>query len=131
VARIVLIEDDDDLVELYIAALSLAGHMVWPTRDARAGLDICRQVDPNLVITDLHVPNYEALEAIAGSSGADQGPRVLVISGALHFPRAAALAQRLAGVDVLAKPFRPRELAQKVEEILGRVAPQRSAPDPR
>src|SRR5471030_445233 len=116
-ARIVLIEDNNDLRDLLANLLTANGHLVWPTRDAGAGVSRCERSATDLVITDLVVPNSDALEKLVSLQRANAGLQVVVISGALDSPEAASLAARLAGANVMAKPFRTMELVRLVEEL--------------
>jgi DNA-binding response OmpR family regulator len=116
-ARIVLIEDNKDLRELLADSLTARGHEVWSTRDASAGVTRCERSATDLVITDLVVPNSEALEKLVSLRRTNAGLQVVVISGALDSPDAATRAERLAGAHVLAKPFRTIELVRLVEEV--------------
>lgn len=116
-ARIILIEDNPDLRALLADSLAAGGHTVWATRDASAGVDCCECSAPDVVITDLLVPNSEALEKLVSLRRSNAGLQVMVISGALDSPAAASRAARLAGTHVLAKPFKTQELLRLVEEV--------------
>ncbi len=125
-ARIVLIEDNKDLRDLLVEALTAYGHLGWPTRDALAGVAMCQQWEPDLLITDLVVPNSEALEKLAQPRHTSTPAHVVVISGALEFAGPGQLAQRLGGRG-LHKPFRTATLLQLVEELMT-ADEQRTAP---
>ncbi|MDO8540361.1 MAG: response regulator [Opitutaceae bacterium] len=117
-ARIVLIEDNRDLRNLLADSLVSAGHSVWSTRDASAGVTKCEQWPAEMVITDLVVPNSAALEELLRIRRGADAPHIIVISGALDSPEPASLAQRLAGSNVLAKPFRAATLRRLVNDLL-------------
>ncbi len=119
VARIVLIEDNKDLRDLLAQTLTDNGHAVWPTRDAIAGVTMCQQWEPDVLITDLVVPNSHALDKLAQPRMGSTPSHVVVISGALDSEGPAQLAQRLGG-HVLAKPFRIADLVQLVDGLMTR-----------
>src|SRR3990172_6709271 len=67
VARIVLIDDDDGIRELYAEFLSTAGHVVLEAGSGLAGIEVVRRERPDLVICDIHMPDmdgYRVLEAV-------------------------------------------------------------------
>ena len=117
-ANIVLIEDNIDLREMLTESLTASGHNVWAARDARTGVNHCEHSAPDLVVTDLMVPNSEDLDRLEALRQTAAVFQVVVISGALDSPESAERAARLAGTNVLAKPFRARELVRLAEELL-------------
>jgi DNA-binding response OmpR family regulator len=55
-ARILLIDDDADLVQLLSILLKNSGYEVSSAGDAAEGLDVCRKFHPDLMILDYHLP---------------------------------------------------------------------------
>ncbi|MBI5596309.1 MAG: response regulator [Elusimicrobia bacterium] len=55
-ARILIIDDDADLVQILTIALSNAGYEVSSAGDPAAGLVTCRQVKPDMILLDYHMP---------------------------------------------------------------------------
>src|SRR5207253_8485485 len=56
VARVMVVEDNPNLLALFTHVLVRAGHAVTPCRDAAAALDQVRETPPDLVITDFDLP---------------------------------------------------------------------------
>ncbi len=125
-ALLVTAEDDDDLRRVMARSLERAGHTVLATANGADALAAVREHRPDAVITDVEMPRMTGLElcqAIRQDHALAHTP-VLVVSGSIdpHDPRAAA-----AGVTaIVPKPFSPRELLQRLGEMLGRPSPQHS-----
>ena len=63
-AFILLVDDDDQFREMVRAMLERLGHAVVPARNGNEALARCAQVLPDLVITDLIMPDKEGLQTI-------------------------------------------------------------------
>jgi len=55
-ARILIVDDDVDLVQILTKALEAQGHEMASAGDPRAGLERARQFNPELIILDYHMP---------------------------------------------------------------------------
>jgi len=127
-ARIVIIEDDDDLRPLLAQMILRLGHEVFAEPDGKAGLRRVQACSPDLVITDMVMPEKEGVETILELRR--DFPRVKIIaisgggrlSGANYLP----MAKKLGAAAVLEKPFGRDELKEAVDRLLG----QPSSPDP-
>lgn len=60
--RIVLVEDDPEASDMLAGFLTRKGHVVSPAYSGKAGLEIVRGLDPDLVILDLSLPDMDGLE---------------------------------------------------------------------
>lgn len=55
-ARILIIDDDADLVQILSIALQNAGYETSSAGDPKTGLETCRQVKPDMILLDYHMP---------------------------------------------------------------------------
>jgi len=62
-ARILIIEDNADDMELAVFLLQSAGHSVLSAVDAEAGLALARDELPHLILMDIQLPGMDGLEA--------------------------------------------------------------------
>jgi DNA-binding response OmpR family regulator len=116
-ARILIIDDEVDLVEACTMALQIAGHAVGAVTDARQALDAARRQHPDLVLLDWVMPGVDGGVVLAQlrADRATARTPVLVISA---LPDGASRA-RAAGADgFLAKPFDADELCAKLTSVL-------------
>lgn len=117
----ILLIDDDELVQRTLAhALQAAGHDVHTARDGREGLAKMSTSRPDLVITDVIMPNQEGIETIMELRKRDARIPIIAISGAgglgrLDFLGAAAV---FGATKALRKPFRPSVLVEAVRDCL-------------
>jgi diguanylate cyclase (GGDEF)-like protein len=117
-ARILLVDDQPNNVELLATVLTLAGYSaIDSTTDPRQAYDMYRRAPYDLVILDLNMPQMDGfmlLEHIK-SMAPDEYPPVLAITAAHDYKlRALAAGAR----DFLGKPFDFEELLHRVRHML-------------
>ena len=109
-ARILIANDDEDLLELCRHILEDCGHVIQTAADGRLALDLIRRWQPDMVLIDWVMPHVNGAEAIAILRG-DPATRDIPILLMSASPSADVMA-RAAGADAfLSKPFLPAELA--------------------
>ena len=64
-AKVLIIEDNADNMELAVFLLKSAGHTVLSATDAEAGLAQARSELPDLILMDVQLPGMDGLEATA------------------------------------------------------------------
>lgn len=111
--RILLVEDEPLISFVASIALEEAGHHVTTAFDGQEGLQIARQDQPELVITDYMMPRSDGLEMIRQLREAGfAGPIILATS----IPEA-NLPGNPAYDAYLAKPYREGELLALVDHL--------------
>ena len=63
-ATVLVIDDEAPVRALVRSALSSAGYKVMEAANGREGLTLFRQRPPDLVITDIHIPELNGLDLI-------------------------------------------------------------------
>lgn len=121
---IVLIDDDDNVREMLEVALRGAGYAVSTAREGDEGLEVCQQANPDLVITDILMPNKEGIETILDLRRERPDVKIIAISGGDRAGGTSFLemAAKLGADRVLQKPFRPTVLLAAVAELLANDA---------
>ena len=123
--RVLVVEDDQDLREVLVSSLSLAGMEVASARDGASALGV-HEADPaDLLLVDVALPDLSGFEVTAQIRG--QGDRTPVI----FLTARDELKDKLAGFesggdDYMTKPFELAELIARIGAVVGRVAPPRS-----
>lgn len=56
VARILIVDDDTDLVQILTKALQVSGYEVHSAPEPVSGLNLARKIKPDLIILDYHMP---------------------------------------------------------------------------
>lgn len=120
--RILVIDDDQDILNVTRAAFEIAGHEVLSVSDPRTAMDQLFAYQPDAVVLDLmmpHVSGWDLLEMIRGSE--PRSSRVpLVIISALGDVDSRVKGLRQGADDYLPKPFDPKELIVRVEVLIQR-----------
>jgi DNA-binding response OmpR family regulator len=119
-SRILLIEDDPLVRTTLREYLVDVGHSVTEARDGKEGLRLVRLVDPELIITDLVMPEIEGMEVLMKLQEYRSTAKVIVISGGLRGSTTDFLkiAESLGASKVLAKPCTYESLMAAVNEVL-------------
>jgi CheY-like chemotaxis protein len=120
-AKIVVIDDVAGVRRSVVSTLKRAGHEVWEADNGREGAEMVRQHAPDLVITDILMPDMDGLETMDLIRAGDRRrPRFLAISGggSLVASEEALKAAAVRADGVLAKPFLGAELTAQVSKIL-------------
>ncbi len=119
-ARIVVADDDADVRMLVALKLESSGHDVVAVENGAVAVERCQAVRPDLVVLDLMMPGMsgiEACRAIRSDPLIASTPVILLTARAQTADVDAGLA---AGADdYVTKPFSPRELAFRVDSLLG------------
>src|SRR5205814_9137865 len=121
-ARILVIDDEEDSRALVRQALESDGHEVIPATDGAEGLALQRERPADLVITDIFMPEADGIETIHKLKTDFPKVKVIAMSGGgrsssmLDAVRTTASAL---GIDAfLRKPFDFGTLLQSVRRVL-------------
>lgn len=119
-ARIVLIDDDMVFCTLMASALRQNGHEVKIATDGRAGVEQVQHIQPDLVVTDLLMPEQEGMETVRKVRRIQPTVPILTISGGFAGAEVDYLElSRLLGADAsLKKPFLPSDFLATVNQLL-------------
>ena len=101
-ARILVVEDEELVRRMMLAALKQRGHQVEVCPDGEAGLRKLREQPFDVLITDYRMPKMTGLELIQATAGLGV-PTILMSSNTLEEMKIDA--KDLAGVEYLRKPF--------------------------
>lgn len=120
-ADIVVIDDDPALRGTIRKILERGGHTVREAADGLEGLRYVDEAEPDLVITDLLMPEKEGIETIMELSESHPDVRVIAISGAggAGDPGPLVDAELFGASATLPKPFSVAKLLDTVEQVLG------------
>lgn len=119
-AKILVIDDDALVRETIIQILEDRGYTVVSAEDGEHGLAAFRAEQPDLVITDIIMPEKEGIQTIAQMRGERPDTKIIAISGGGRIGNIDFLkiARHLGAMDILPKPFDPDELVSRVGRCL-------------
>jgi len=115
---ILIVDDSLDLLEAYRAVLDTHGYEVREAQSARDALSILKEWQPELLMTDISMPEMDGFELIAEVRARlkDHAPPVLVCSA---FGITEGEAMRRGARRFLPKPVQAATLLAVIEELLG------------
>ncbi len=119
--KILVIDDDAQFNRMVCVILTQAGYETSSAPDGDAGLKLFRQERPDLVITDIYMPEKEGLETIMELRAADREIKILVMSGGspqLKMAEMFTMAELFGADAMLPKPFAIETFLKTVSGLL-------------
>ena len=120
-ALIVVVDDDISVRQILREALVRSGHTVLEAADGDACAIILKTVRPNLVITDIFMPEKDGIEIICEIHERWPAIKIIAISGGGSRPEAMdylTMAEGLGADRILRKPFSLKQVLNVVDEVL-------------
>ena len=129
-ARILIVDDEPDTLELIEFNLKKAGFVVDKAASGREALQKAPGFRPDLILLDLMVPELDGLEVfkLLRQNAATANIRVIMLTAkAAEIDRVLGL--ELGADDYITKPFSPRELVLRIKNVLQRAAGAKPGPE--
>jgi DNA-binding response OmpR family regulator len=119
-AKILVLDDEASIVLMIKKMLEKAGHEVEMALNGRDGMILFEQNKPDLLITDIIMPEKEGLETIFELRQKHPELKIIAISGGGRIsPEGYLPGAKLLGADmVFQKPLDQKEFMQAVETLL-------------
>jgi DNA-binding response OmpR family regulator len=117
--RILLVDDDYEIIESMRLALGAKGYEVLVARDGNQGLALCERDDPDLVILDMMMPKRSGFLVLEKLRRTRPIPVKVIMVTANEGSRHKAYAEMLGVDNYIRKPFAMDKLMDAVEELLG------------
>lgn len=128
--RILVVDDDKQIVRLVRSYLEQAGYQALTVADGEAALHSIRRDRPDLVVLDVMLPHrdgWEITRAVRSDPGLASIPIIMLTARVEDTDRIIGL--ELGADDYITKPFNPREVVARVRAVLrragGALAPSR------
>jgi DNA-binding response OmpR family regulator len=119
-ARVLVIDDDDDIRGLVVTLLERAGMSVRDARDGRDGLREFHTWRPDLVILDVSMPELDGWNVLDRIRDMSEVPIVMLTARGDELERVRGL--QAGADDYVVKPFGKQELVARVRALLRRAA---------
>ncbi len=119
--RILIVEDEPDIVELLRYNLTRDGYEVLQATTGEAALDIIKESSPDLMLLDLMLPRIDGLEVcrrVRGDGEHKHLPIIMLTAKGEEVDIVTGL--ELGADDYITKPFSPRILLARVRAVLRR-----------
>ena len=122
-ARILVAEDDPQLLEVVRRYLHRDGYEVQGVADGRAAIDAARRDAPDLLVLDLMLPLVDGLDVCRVLRSESDLP--IIVLTALSTENDVLLGLDLGADDYMTKPFSPPQLVARVRALLRRTGSSR------
>jgi DNA-binding response OmpR family regulator len=117
--RVLLIDDEPDVIELCQRALEQEGFEVKGALNGEEGLRLFSEGDFDLILLDVKLPDRDGLDVLSTVQEIDPEMAVIIVSG-YGTMEMAIRALKLGAQDFLLKPFTPKELVTSMQKVLER-----------
>ena len=127
--RILVVDDDKQIVRLVQSYLEKAGYAVLTAFDGEDAMRVIRRERPDLIVLDLMLPKhdgYEVTKWLRSDQSLSATPILMLTARVEDGDKILGL--ELGADDYLTKPFNPREVVARVRAILRRATTTPSAP---
>lgn len=123
--KVLVVEDDREIVKLLKYNLEKQGYRVLVAGDGEAGLALARKEKPELVLLDAMMPKLDGFEMLKLLRKESSAPVLMLTARREEMDRVLGL--ELGADDYVVKPFGVRELLARVKALLRRAAPAAAA----
>lgn len=117
--RILLVDDDVEIIESLKVALTAKGYEILIARDGNQGLAMAERENPSLVILDMMMPKRSGFLVLEKLRRTQKDPMRVIMITANEGSRHKAYAEMLGVDDYIRKPFAMDRLMESVERLLG------------
>jgi DNA-binding response OmpR family regulator len=117
--RILIIEDEEDLITTLIFRLESEGYEVMTAMDGESGLDKAKRENPDLILLDLMLPKMNGYRVCLSLKGDIKFKNIPIIIFTARAEETDKKKSEEAGADAyIAKPFEPAVLMSKIKELI-------------
>lgn len=123
-----VVEDEPAISTAVATRLRQEGFKVECAVDGPSAVELCSQVDPDVVVLDLMLPGFDGLEVCRRIQA--ERPVPVIMLTARDSETDVLVGLGIGADDYMTKPFSPRELVARVHAVLrrtDRAAPQRTS----
>ena len=126
--RILLIDDEDDILEFVKYNLERDGYEVFTAANGAEGLNVALRVKPHLILLDMMMPVLDGIETCKAIRNSPALKNVMVVFLSAVGSEETQLQGYNAGADdYINKPIKMNILRSRVQAILKRIAPTASS----
>lgn len=127
-ARILVIDDDEQIRDLLLLTLERAGHDVVTAPNGEEGTRLYRSQKQDLIITDILMPEKEGILTIYELRRDFPDVKIIAISGGGQFGPPShylEMAKHIGALRAIAKPFDSKQLHEAVSELTSERDPEK------
>lgn len=127
-ARVLIVDDDPDILHLLTKILSVQGHAVFRAEDAIKAMDLLNSTVFDLLISDANMPKFSGFELIRTVKNNKKfQPMAVAMLTSLREKKDIEQGIRAGVDDYIIKPIDPMVLLEKVDELFIKKPPRTSS----
>ena len=116
--KILIVDDNEDLCNVFKEALEEEGYCIFTARDGRQALAAAKKTHFDLIITDKNMPRMGGVRLLKSVRKFDPDVKIVLITG-FGGRKSYINAMDLGAVEFLHKPLRISDLKEFVSNIIG------------
>jgi len=120
--RILVVEDDPDILEVIQLALEFGGYKVFPLMTGRPVFKIIDEFKPDLIVLDIRLDGMDGRAIFKEIRSRPATLALPVLLASAGFSEDYIMREQMVGTDYLAKPFDMDILLRKIELLLKQTA---------
>lgn len=117
--RILVVDDEVYIVHILEFSLSMEGYEVLTAFDGEEALQVVEENSPDLIVLDIMMPKIDGYEVCRHLRSEERFADIpIILLSAKGRPIDREEGMKAGANDYITKPFRPRKLLEKIEELL-------------
>ena len=116
---VLIVEDDTRIANWVKVYFERAGFLAEVAHDGESGLDLARELAPDLIVLDLTLPRLDGVELCRILRRESEVPIIMLTAREAHADRIIGLDS--GADDYIVKPFAPEEVIARAQAVLRRV----------
>jgi DNA-binding response OmpR family regulator len=127
--RILVVDDEIYIVHILDFSLGMEGYEVITALDGEQALEKLKTEKPDLIVLDIMMPKldgYEVCKSIKSSPETRHIPVILLSAKGRNVDQ--KLGFDVGADDYITKPFSPRKLVERINQLLGQAVTERPTP---
>jgi two-component system alkaline phosphatase synthesis response regulator PhoP len=126
--KILVVDDEIYIVHILDFSLGMEGYEVVTALDGEQALEKVTSEKPDLIVLDIMMPKldgYEVCKAIKANSATKHIPVILLSAKGRNVDQ--KMGFEVGADDYITKPFSPRKLVERINQLLGQTVQERPA----
>jgi DNA-binding response OmpR family regulator len=127
--KILVVDDEIYIVHILDFSLGMEGYEVITALDGEQALERMKKDRPDLIVLDIMMPKldgYEVCKAIKSSPDTRHIPVILLSAKGRNVDQ--KMGYDVGADDYITKPFSPRKLVERINQLLGQTVTERPTP---
>jgi two-component system alkaline phosphatase synthesis response regulator PhoP len=127
--KILVVDDEIYIVHILDFSLGMEGYEVVTALDGEQALEKLKVEKPDLIVLDIMMPKldgYEVCKAIKSDPETRQIPVILLSAKGRNVDQ--KMGFDVGADDYITKPFSPRKLVERINQLLGQTVTERQTP---